>query len=81
MGYVVGNIPADAPAWMVQELRKLQEAGQSAASTLSLVELHVEPVKKPAGKVLIAAADGTDWNPGSGQGVYAYYGGAWHLLG
>lgn len=25
----------------------------------------------------IYAADGTNWNPGSGQGVYAYIGGAY----
>ena len=24
--------------------------------------------------------DGTDWNPGSGQGVYVYLGGAWTKL-
>jgi hypothetical protein len=29
----------------------------------------------------LAFADGTNWNPGSGKGMYCYYGGAWHFLG
>lgn len=30
---------------------------------------------------MVVAADGTYWNPGSGQGVYCYYASAWHFLG
>jgi len=30
---------------------------------------------------MIAYADGTSWNPGSGEGVYAYYNGGWNHLG
>lgn len=41
--------------------------------------LHVEPKRLREG--LVAVADGTDWNPGSGQGAYVYRGGAWHFLG
>lgn len=44
-----------------------------------LDELHVEPGKVFTG--LTVLADGTDWNPGSGQGVYTYYAAAWHKLG
>lgn len=44
-----------------------------------LPELHAAPTKPRA--FMIVAADGTDWNPGSGQGVYAYYAAAWHFLG
>ena len=39
----------------------------------------VAPTKVKDG--MVCAADGTNWNPGSGQGVYVYYGAAWHLLG
>ena len=28
----------------------------------------------------IRYADGTNWNPGSGAGIYAYVGGAWTKL-
>ena len=41
--------------------------------------LHVEPSKVRDG--LTVGADGTDWNPGSGEGVYTYYAGSWHKLG
>ena len=39
----------------------------------------VEPTRAKDG--MVCAADGTNWNPGSGQGVYVYYGAAWHFLG
>lgn len=44
-----------------------------------LQEYHAAPTKLRLG--LTVLADGTDWNPGSGQGVYTYYAGAWHKLG
>lgn len=37
------------------------------------------PVKPREGDIRLA--DGTQWNPGSGQGVYCYYNGAWRFLG
>lgn len=42
-------------------------------------ELHEVPAKLFDG--LTVFADGTDWNPGSGQGIYTYYNVAWHKLG
>jgi hypothetical protein len=30
---------------------------------------------------MICWADGTSWNPGSGEGIYQYRSGAWHFLG
>ena len=39
---------------------------------------HVEPPETQNGYQAIA--DGTDWNPGSGNGLYIYYNGAWHLI-
>lgn len=29
---------------------------------------------------LVVRADGTNWNPGYGAGLYVYRGGAWHML-
>ena len=37
------------------------------------------PVKPRTG--MIVYADGTNWNPGSGAGVYVYVAGVWTLLG
>lgn len=75
-----------APLNEVPELRKFveNELGKIArAFTLVLPSqiefLHMEPSKLREG--MIVGADGTDWDPGSGKGVYAYYSGAWNKLG
>lgn len=41
--------------------------------------LNVEPTKPYEG--LTVGADGTNWNPGGGQGVYTYYNSTWNKLG
>lgn len=46
---------------------------------VQLTETFVEPTRLRDG--LTVFADGTEWNPGSGRGVYTYYGSAWHKLG
>ena len=40
--------------------------------------LHNEPERVFEG--LMVLADGTDWDPGSGIGLYLYIGGAWTKL-
>lgn len=80
MSYQPGQPPADAGqlrSFIEQELSKIAQALN--ADTVQLRELHVEPGRIRAGMVVLA--DGTDWDPGSGAGVYAYYGGAWVKLG
>lgn len=69
--------PADVAAWAESELQKVAESLQ-AFDLLRLVEQHAAPAKPRAGMIVLA--DGTDWNPGSGQGIYAYFGGSWHVL-
>lgn len=44
-----------------------------------LPELHAAPTRPRKG--LIVFADGIDWNPGAGAGIYAYHGGIWNKLG
>ena len=46
---------------------------------LYLPPVHVEPDRLKEG--LIVHADGTDWDPGSGQGLYMYYNSSWNKLG
>ena len=41
-------------------------------------ELHEEPHKPRLG--LLVYADGTDWNPGSGEGLYVYKSGGWTFI-
>jgi hypothetical protein len=70
----------------VQELARWME-GELARLTLELPRpdflamkvLTVEPVRLFTG--LVAYADGTSWNPGSGEGLYEYRSdAAWHKL-
>ena len=52
---------------------------QPVAFELGFEELHEAPAKPFVG--LVAYADGTNWNPGSGEGLYVYKSGGWALLG
>lgn len=52
--------------------------GTTGRDFIKLRVLNAEP-KKPR-KGIIVYADGTNWNPGSGEGVYVYKSG-WVLLG
>lgn len=61
------------------ELNKIAQAMETANERLTLDMLHKAPTKYRDGTIVLA--DGTDWNPGAGAGVYCYYGAAWHLLG
>jgi len=64
-------------AWVNEELAKVE----SAMRQLELVEYHEAPVRPYNGMKVIA--DGSDWNPGSGRGVYWYDGdgSSWEFLG
>lgn len=62
-----------------EELRKVSEALDTPDKFLALTTLYAAPTKLREGMVVLA--DGTTWNPGSGAGVYAYYGSAWVKLG
>lgn len=48
-------------------------------SHMQLQVMHREPARRRDG--LIVVADGVNWNPGLGAGVYAYYSGSWHKCG
>jgi hypothetical protein len=61
--------------WAENELQKL-EVAFTDLDLIRLVEQDAAPSRPRAGD--IRQADGTHWNPGSGQGIYGYYGGAWH---
>lgn len=81
MRYVPSPVPSDAPrglrAWLIAELRRI--AGSFAnIDNLSLTPLAAEPERYENGDVVYA--DGANWNPGSGAGVYARESGAWVKL-
>lgn len=41
--------------------------------------LNAQPTRRFEG--MTVGADGTNWNPGAGKGVYTYYSGVWNKLG
>ena len=62
---------------LARELRRISNAFRLIADGYRPV-LHVEPVRPEDG--MIVFADGTDWDPGSGEGVYERASGAWNKL-
>ena len=79
--YAPEKLPEDPKAlnrYIDTELRKIQ----SVIAALSLGHLdstHVAPTKPREGDIRLA--DGTNFNPGTGQGVYCYYNSTWNKLG
>lgn len=60
---------------------ELQEIARDRSETqeLELRTVNREPSKPRAG--MIVHADGTNWDPGNGEGAYVYQSGAWVWLG
>ena len=65
--------------WVWQNFQRIEAEFNLGRDAHWLQELHEEPRKIKTGMTVLA--DGTDWNPGAGAGVYTYYGGAWNRLG
>lgn len=75
------SFPDDTVAFraaVVEELYKIS-AIVTALARLNLPPTHVAPTRPREGDTLLA--DGTNWNPGAGKGVYTYYNSAWNKLG
>lgn len=71
--------PADIIAWAQRVVENLMFQLNNGIPRIRYREMHTVPSKPREGDVFFA--DGVDWNPGSGQGFYGYYGGAFHFLG
>ena len=73
--------PGTTPAQRLgDELRHIADAlSEVETDTVLLKQWNAEPDKLYDG--LVAYADGSNWNPGSGEGFYGYYNAAWHSLG
>ena len=78
--------PATAPteqlafrAWVLDELSTISTSfSEVETDTVILKQWNAEPAKLYDG--LLAYADGSNWNPGSGEGLYSYYNAAWKFL-
>jgi hypothetical protein len=51
-----------------QAMQMVEQAANRSDSFIELQILRAEPQRLRAGMVVYA--DGTDWNPGSGEGIY-----------
>lgn len=81
MAYQFKMPPQDAaslPAYLARELSAIADALNGRMDRLSLVPQSVAPKKSRAGD--LACADGTNWNPGAGAGVYSFNGTTWTKL-
>lgn len=81
--YVPKTVPLDTPPglrdWLASELRRIANRLTEPESTIYTFEpLAAEPARLADGMVVYA--DGTNWNPGSGAGLYARESGAWSKL-
>lgn len=72
------NDPALIPRYLREEFTKI-EAALAAPRNIELPVLYAPPAKPRNG--MLRNADGVNWNPGSGPGLYRYGGGAWNFLG
>ena len=65
---------------VAEEFRNIASHTQYPVQELIKMEVsHAAPNKVEDG--MITYADGTDWNPGSGEGIYCYYNSTWNYLG
>ena len=78
--YEPGPLPEqveDLGGYVVSELKRLGSILLNQ-SIFRLESVHVEPSRPRKGDVRYS--DGTDWNPGAGEGIYWYNGTAWAKL-
>lgn len=75
----VGGNLEELKQWLAVELGNIQTEQNGAVDGVLLKPVYAEPKKFREG--LTVLADGTQWNPGAGQGVYTYYAGSWKKLG
>lgn len=62
------NDPSQLALYLQQELLRLKQSLDSAQPSLRLQIIHAAPTKVFADMVIYA--DGTDYDPGSGAGIY-----------
>jgi len=65
--------------WLADELRRIEASFTYMESeAIRITPTHVVPFRALEGE--IRNADGTDWNPGAGGGLYQRLAGAWVKL-
>jgi hypothetical protein len=75
---VPSSSPESGPEYIYQELLRVAEALQLVEDGMYLPIRAVPPKKMREG--MLAIADGTNWNPGAGKGLYEFRNGLWAKL-
>jgi hypothetical protein len=76
---IIPNDPEQLPVVLQAELSRIAAALSMMVTDAMIFEtLYAEPPKLFEG--MVAAADGTVWDPGSGAGLYRYASGSWSLI-
>lgn len=70
---------SDLVLQVARHFERLADHLTQGREQLELVPQSAEPEKLYNG--LLVYADGSNWNPGGGEGIYAYYAGQWNRLG
>lgn len=66
--------------WLREELGYIERGAKEPLTTFVLTPQYAAPKNPKAGTVVYA--DGSTWNPGSGEGIYRYtIAGAWAFVG
>lgn len=76
---ILPSDPQQLAAAVQNELRRLALVMAQPTDYAALKTLHAAPKRIFDGMLVIA--DGTNWNPGSGAGLYARRSGAWVFIG
>lgn len=66
---------SDLRNWISNELVRVSNAFSTQSQTTQLPVLTVAPAKPQIGQVVFA--DGTNWNPSAGRGLYYYDTSGW----
>jgi len=80
LSYAPAPVPQDPellPQYLQTELLKLKSVIRSVIEG-GVEVYHTAPDRVWDGRMVLA--DGSDWDPGYGEGVYVYYAGDWQLL-
>lgn len=78
--YVPEQIPHDAgnPVLLDALRREFSKIMDAFRASMDMEVQHAPPQKLYEG--MLRYADGTDWNPGAGKGLYCYDGTTWNKL-
>jgi hypothetical protein len=69
----------DLRAWLARQLRDVSDVlAQPSVTVVKFAILHAEPARYAEGDLVYA--DGSDWDPGSGVGLYVRTNSAWVKL-